>query len=128
MNDEVHGLLSESDHKSELVPSIMPSDSVKGIVNNSTYKINLIRMSILWSSATFCFYMMQMFNKYIGGGIFYNFTLDQVSMIIGVVLGTYLYDKLHLRMAQIIALIITLVCGELIFALEAKFISPDIPY
>lgn len=98
MDDEVRSLTdddyaSRNYNSDDYVPSIMPSDSIKETINNTTYKINIVRMAILWSSASFCFFMMQLFNKYLEGGIFYNFTLDQLAMIIGVTLGTYLYNR-----------------------------------
>ena len=76
-----------------LIPSIMPSESVHNSIGASTYKWNVLKMAIMWSSSSFSYTLMQMFNKYIGGSLFFNIYLDTLAGILGVITGSYLYSR-----------------------------------
>lgn len=68
-------------------------------------------MSFMWSAASFTYYEMQVFNKYLEGTIYKNAFLDSVSGIIGVSVASPLYYKYSTRITLMVSLLMMLISG-----------------
>ena len=79
-------------------------------------------MSVMWSSASFCSYLMAMLNKYLEGTLYTNVLLDGFAGLLAAAVASYIYTALKLRGSFIFSFSLTLVGGILIYAFEAELI------
>ena len=86
--------------------------------------VNLIRMSIMWTAASFCMQLLQYMNKYLTGTIFLNLYLDGAAGITAVLSGEALYSCLKTKWSFVISFSVTLVGSFGIFMFESGYISP----
>jgi hypothetical protein len=97
-------------------------------MTTSEYRLNLFRMAVMWSFSSFGLYMMNMFNKYIEGSLLMNTSLDSIATFVSVAMTTPIYTKYGVRTSFLFSFCLTLVCMELVFALESSIIDPLIVY
>ena len=88
------------------------------------YVPNLIRMSIMWTAASFCLYLLQYLNKYLSGTIFINYYLDGVAGVISAVSGQFIYNCLKKKWSYFLSFVLTLLGSLGIFLFESGYISP----
>ena len=50
-------------------------------------------MTVMWSASSFCYYMMQVYNKYLEGTIYKNVFYESLSGIFAVSLASPIYSK-----------------------------------
>jgi len=52
-------------------------------IAENRYIINVVRMSVMWTAASFCIYLLLYLNKYLPGSIFLNYYLEGATGAIG---------------------------------------------
>lgn len=92
------------------------------------FNSNIFKMTVMWSASSFCYYMMQVFNKYLEGTIFQNVLMDSVSGLVAVCITSPFYFKYSVRTTLMFSFMITLISGQMIFMLEANYIDPIVMY
>ena len=97
-------------------------------MSDRDYRINLAKMTCMWSAASFNSYLMLMLNKYLEGTIFLNFYLEGFAGLIGAFSANYIYGWLGLRHSFMISYGVTLTFGGLIFAFESRILNPRLIY
>ena len=88
------------------------------------YTTNLIRMSIMWTVASFCLYLLQYMNKCLSGTIFINYYLDGVAGVIAVIFGEAIFNYLRTKWSYVLSFIITLLGSIGILIFESGLVSP----
>jgi len=83
----------------------------RALISDSTYAWNVVKLSILWTVASFSNYMLSFMNKYFEGSIFLNFYLDATAGIVAATLSLILYKYLRMRWSFIIGLILSFIGG-----------------
>jgi len=68
-------------------------------------------MTIMWTVASFLYYMLNFMNKYFEGSMYANLYLDACAGIVGNTLGLIIYKLIRMKWAFIIALILTFLGG-----------------
>jgi hypothetical protein len=63
----------------------------------------LVKVSVMWTAASFSYYVMLSLNKYMPGTIYIHFYIDAVSGVIGYILGKLFYGKLRVKISFIIS-------------------------
>lgn len=81
--------------------------------------INVARMSVMWTAASFSNYLLLYLNKYLTGTIFNNFYLDAVATFVSMAVSTPLYSSCLTRISFIASFTITLVGTVGILAMES---------
>lgn len=81
-------------------------------------------MSIMWTAASFCLYLLQYMNKYLTGSIFINYYLDGFAGIIAVLFGQAIFGCLKAKWSYVLSFIITLLGSLGILLFEGGYISP----
>jgi hypothetical protein len=54
---------------------------------DTTYYWNLVIMSIMWTAASFSFYLVQFMTKYYEGSLYLNYYLDGLAGVVGVLIA-----------------------------------------
>ena len=88
--------------------------------------MNIIKQSIMWSSASFCSLLMLMLNKYLEGTIYLNVLIDGIAGILGTVVATPIYTHFKLRSSFLFSFGVTLIGGLLIFLFQSDTINPNV--
>jgi hypothetical protein len=88
------------------------------------YCINLTRLSVMWTAASFNSYLLIYLNKYLAGTIYLDFYLEGIASIVAYILGAPLYRNCKTKISFIIALAVTLIGSIGIYMFEAQIISP----
>lgn len=81
-------------------------------------------MSIMWTAASFCLYLLQYLNKYLTGSIFINYYLDGLAGIIAALFGQAIFGCLKIKWSYVLSFTITLLGSLGIFLFEGGYISP----
>ena len=69
----------------------------------------------MWSSASFCSFLMIMLNKYLEGSIYLNYTLDGLAGLMATVIATPIYSHFRLRNSFLFSFGVTLATGFMIY-------------
>lgn len=91
--------------------------------HNATYKQNLVKMTIMWSAASFSNYLLNFLNKYLEGSIFDNNYYEGVANILSILIGASVYARLGKRKSFIIAYALCILGGVCIFCLETGSVT-----
>jgi MFS family permease len=83
----------------------------RSIISDNQYIWNVISQTIMWTVASFTFYMLQFMNKYFEGFIYTNYYLDSVAGICGSLLALATYKYIRMKWSFMISLVLTLVSG-----------------
>ena len=78
-------------------------------MTNSTYALNMVVQSIMWSAISFTYYVLNFMTKYYEGGLYLNYYLDGTALIIGAIIALPIYRWLKMKLSFIVAYIIILV-------------------
>lgn len=82
---------------------------------NKTYYLNLVVQCIMWSAASFSFYLVQFMTKYYEGGLYLNYYLDGGAGLVGMLIAQPLYNLVKIRWSFLISLFFTLLFITLLF-------------
>lgn len=82
-------------------------------------------MTVMWSTVSFCGYLLTFMNKYLEGSIFTNNYVEGLAGGLSVIIGASLYKKLGMRRALVFSFGLSLIGGGLVYLLEADAI--DLP-
>lgn len=88
------------------------------------YFVNLARLSVMWTAASFNNYLLIYLNKYLAGSVYLNFYFDGISSIVAYLIGKPLYSFCKTKWSFITAFSITLLGALGIYMFEAQIISP----
>ena len=97
-------------------------------ISDRQYIFNLIIIAILWTSASFCSYMLSFMNKYFEGSLFVNFYLDGLSGIIGSLISASTYSCFGMRYAFVFSITLTLLGAIGLLVYEEGYLSPHFMY
>ena len=78
-------------------------------MTNSTYAVNMVIQSVMWSAISFTYYVLNFMTKYYEGGLYLNYYLDGTALIIGAIIALPIYRWLKMKLSFIIAYSIILV-------------------
>jgi hypothetical protein len=81
------------------------------VISDRQYVINIIIQTVIWSVASFSFYMLQFMNKYFEGSIYVNFYLDSCAGICGSLLALVTYKFLRMKWSTVLSAALTLLGG-----------------
>jgi hypothetical protein len=87
-------------------------------MSDSTYVWNLVKLTILWTQASFCSYEIFFMSKYFAGSIYTITYLDGIGGLISTVLGDQIYSRLRVKISFIFSNSLALVGATLIFLFE----------
>lgn len=93
-------------------------------IARENYVIDVVRLTIMWSSATFCSYTLTYLNKYLSGSIYINYYFDGASGVIAYFLGVPLYSYCKVKISFLTALSVAFLGSIGIYMFEAGIISP----
>jgi len=82
-------------------------------------------MTIMWTAASFCTYVLVYLNKYLSGSVYVNYYFDGLSGIISYTIGAPLYRYCKIRNSFIFSYIVTLVGLLGLFAFQSKLLPAD---
>lgn len=66
----------------------------RSLISDRQYIWNMVKMTILWTAASFVSYLLGFLNKYFEGSIFLNYYLDGAAGIIGCLVSIFSYEYL----------------------------------
>ena len=84
-------------------------------MTNRQYWLNVFKLSVMWSSASFCSFLMTMLNKYLEGTIYINVFYDGLAHLIGAAVASPLNSKLKLRTSFLLSIAFTLLGSVFIY-------------
>lgn len=87
-------------------------------MSDRTYNWNLVKLTILWTAASFCSYEIFFMSKYFAGSIYTITYLDGIAGLISTVLGDAMYSRLRVKISFIFSTSLTLFGATLIFLFE----------
>lgn len=93
-------------------------------ISERQYIINVIIIAIMWTSASFCGYMLSFMNKYFEGSLFLNYYLDGLSGICGSLLSVATYGCFGMRYAFVFSIALTLLGAVSLLVFEQGYLSP----
>ena len=82
--------------------------------------INVVRMSIMWTAASFSTYLLLYLNKYLDGTVFVNYYLDAAATAAAPVLAAPIYSKFMTRISFLTAFGFITVGTTGVYLLEAR--------
>lgn len=92
-------------------------------MEDSTYFFNLAIVSMMWTAASFSYYMLQFMTKYYEGSIYLNFYLGGVAGCIGNTVAQPIYNCLKIRLSFIVSLSIIIFLSLWFMALQENYVS-----
>lgn len=93
-------------------------------MSDSTYRWNLVKLTILWTASSFCTYEIFFMSKYFAGSIYTITYLDGIAGLISTILGDQMYKALRVKISFIFSVSLTLFGATLIFLFEQGYVSP----
>ena len=100
------------------------ASSQKGEMSTGTYALNMVIQSIMWSSISFTYYVLNFMTKYYEGGIYLNYYLDGTALIIGAVIALPIYRWLKMKLSFIVAYSVILVGVIFVLCFQQNYIYP----
>ena len=102
------------------------------LISDRQYYFNLVVMTIMWTAASFSFYMLQFMNKYFEGSIYVNYYLDGCAGIVGQLTASALYQILKIQWSFAVSISITLIGAIFLLLfqqwyLSSSWIAPFVP-
>ena len=76
-------------------------------------------MTVMWSASSFSSYLLNFMNKYLEGTIYENNYSESIAGLMACILGARLYAKLGMKYSFIIAFVLGLFGGIMIYLLES---------
>ena len=86
--------------------------------------MTIVRMTVMWSSASFAGNILSCMNKYLPGSIYINYYIEGAAGIIGYTIGKFLYAKCRIKVSFIVSFSVTILGAFVIFLFESEIISP----
>ena len=80
----------------------------KASMTKVRYRLNILQMTIMWTTSSFSYYLLNFLNKYFEGSIYINYYLEGTAGIVGSVFGMLCYKYLRMQWSFIISLVIAL--------------------
>ena len=81
---------------------------MKIIVSSKEYLVNVICMTIIWISGSFCYYLIAYELKYIRGNMYINGLISSFSELAGNIVSWILFEKIGVKKAFVTAYLISL--------------------
>ena len=78
----------------------------------------------MWSAISFTYYVLNFMTKYYEGGLFLNFYLDGIALIIGCVIALPIYRYLKMKASFIIAYSVSIVGIFFVLCFQQNYIYP----
>ena len=94
-------------------------------MSDGKYALNIFKMTIMWTVASFTNYMLQFMNKYFEGSIYLNFYLDSAAGVVACFFIYMIYHFFRMRWAFITSLALTLISGIFLLCFQQGYIEPD---
>jgi hypothetical protein len=89
-------------------------------------KINIAKMTVVWSACSFSNYLLNFMNKYLEGSIYTNNYLEGYAGGLSIIMGGFLYAKAGMKNSLVISFGMALLTGILVCVLEGKVV--DLPH
>ena len=80
--------------------------------------LNIAKMTVMWSAASFSSYLLNFLNKYLEGSIYTNHYCEGISGSLAIIAGAQIYAKVGMKKSYILAYCIVSFCGITMFLLE----------
>ena len=93
-------------------------------MTDSTYYLNLVIVALMWTAASFSYYVVQYMTKYFEGNLFTNYYLDSAAGIVGTVIAQPLYRCLKIKYSFLLSLSLTIFFLIFLFLFQENHISP----
>ena len=97
--------------------------SLKEMIKNRKLVIDLLLMSVCWSVASFGYYMVNSYQKYIKGNLFINNALGSIAEPIGYISSSLFLRCLSLKRLQVASFLACLSFGITLFSNEPVVIA-----
>lgn len=94
-------------------------------ITQTEYIKNIVKMSIIWCTASFSVYLLILLDKYLEGSIFTNFYFEGIGSLCSMLFTYNFYHVLRMRNCLQLALIITITSYFFIMMLEEGVLSPN---
>ena len=91
-------------------------------MSERSYVANLVRLSVMWTAASFCMYIFKGLNKYLPGTIYVHYYIDGIAGIIGYIVGKVIYGSFRIKTSFIIAHVLTIFGATFIFLYQSEII------
>lgn len=114
---------SEPDPKAvDNLESIAESENAQATEDAAqrTFVVNVIRMSIMWTAASFSTYLLQYLDKYLAGTIFTNYYLDAAATVIALLVSAPVYARFMTRISFLMAFSFTFIGASGVYLLESR--------
>ena len=89
-------------------------------------KINIAKMTVVWSACSFSNYLLNFMNKYLEGSIYTNNYLEGYAGGLSIIMGGFLYAKAGMKNSLVISFSMALITGIFVCVLEGKVV--DLPH
>ena len=90
------------------------NDSKLTFFNNSDIIINLIMFAFIWATASFNYYLIHFYSKYIPGNFFFNNMIIALSELISDSFPGLFLDRMGIKLSMISSLLLSAIGGSLI--------------
>ena len=89
------------------------------------YRLNLIRLAIMWTASSFASYFMFFENKYMEGNIYIFYYYEGITGVIASLLAQVLYMMLNTRKSFIVSIAFVLFGALMILLFETEVLKAD---
>lgn len=89
----------------------------------STYVLNVFKMSIFWTASSFSFYLLQAMTKDFEGNLYLNYYLDACAGILGCLIAPPIYNWLKMKIAFIVTISVTIVFALFVVLFQENVFS-----
>ena len=93
--------------------------SPEQFMQSSEFRINVIKMTVMWCAVSFSAHMLTFMNKFLEGTIYINSYIDGFAGALASGIGANLYARLGMKRMYLLSFSIALVGGFMIYGLES---------